>query len=385
MPTRRPNRAHVVAALGILVAISACTPTPPPLRLSSPWLRADLDRGGVPAGSLVSVKVAGTRATLPGQPDFANAEMAEKVKSALERRGYRIGAADATVEMSLSYRTERHDYSASYSSVRTSNTNSTFYQSRSTQHASPAVAIASLVSAFASLSNQSTAVSNWSEARKFYAHDVSICARDRQGALLWQSESTWDSDSVDISDEIDAFIAKSMTSLPRVEGHLVRVPMLADQRATDYYRTYCSGNWFSSPALPYRITFAGASKRVELNTINLWSDSRIVTTTRSSAWRALPLYLDLVTHAEDALPIGAKADEVSVTSAAAWSIVLIGNRYTTGRDAAPVNVLMRLVAQPDGYVITDCHTVSDSQYAKYTEMLAEWQDRVRSYWNFYEN
>jgi hypothetical protein len=203
--------------------------------------------------------------------------------------------------------------------------------------------------------------------------------------LLWQSESSWDSDQIDISDEIDTFIAKSMTSLPRLPDHLVHVPMLADKRAGDYYHTYCSGKWFSSPALPYRIRFGLNTKKIEPGEIDLWKDRRGASVTRSSNWMALPLYLDLITQAEDALPIGDGAIQASVVSASTWSSVLIGNRYTTGRDSKPVNVLIRLMAQPEGYVITDCHLVSDGDYAKYCETLAKWQDRVRSYWDFYDN
>jgi hypothetical protein len=363
--------------------LAGCATIAPP-RIGQPWLREDERAPGLPAGASVHVTVSGQRDALPGHPDFANDEITDRVAASLERRGYKIVDDGADYEVGLTYQTVRHDFDAVLTEFKSRNSSRNYYTSTSRGQSSPSVAIAALVSTIASASSQSTEMSQRSEPGHYFSHSAAIDARGRDGALVWQVETAWESRAIDISDGIGSFLARATSSLPRDPNHLVEVPKLAPKKTGGFYRTYCRGEWFSCPALPYRIRFAPTANMESADRVENGNWNKSASTTKSADWLALPAYIDLITHAEDALPAVKSIEKSDVLANETWSRVTLASRYLLGPNRTPANVMVHLMATPTSYVITNCNVVSDAQYNEYLADLARWRARVDEFWDFYE-
>ncbi|MGA9116117.1 MAG: hypothetical protein WB626_05025 [Bacteroidota bacterium] len=352
--------------------IWACA-TVPTLRVPQPWIRSLKSEQAIRLPATVKVEVSGTTAPLLGNEQLAAREIREILSYLMTRRGFSIQSGPSDYVVQLLYKTERSDKFRFSSSVASTNTGMYAIATSSGAGATSGlgVSIARAVSAVASRS--ATVSAQTAQQVVSYTHTLAIELRGPAGDLLWKGESAWDSDQLDLIREIIPAIQLVLSDLPMDNLTHPKVGRLKESHAVNFYKRECEGRWFTCPALPYRIMFADPTWFVRATRVPEYVGDEF----------ALAAYVDLVQTAEYALPSGDTNDWKDPTKLSLWEEVSLGGQYLLGGDPQPVNILIELRGQSDGYLIWECKVASDEEFNDFSARFSKWREVLRDYYDWY--
>ena len=287
------TRTRIVVVL-TLVLLVACSPLPQ-VQVWQPWTRV---LGSIVTTDSVEIDVVYASEILPGSDDLLQAEIYSNIENLLSRRGFELSESKpSSLAMDVQIRTTRRDQiKTGYRSHITYNAG--YYSGSGVSSTSTGVLIASLVNALA-IQKKETVLAHINTTET-YTHILGIEIVNTKDDLLWKGESTWDSDSPDVRDQIITAIQILFSSLPTDANESPYVPAIEDGKSANFLEVKCIDNWFSCPSLPYRISFTGPVTANSGTRV-----SRAKTSLRSIKDEiALYAYYDLIQTAEYALPLG---------------------------------------------------------------------------------
>jgi hypothetical protein len=366
METRLSHSALVLLVSSALF-LTGCATAPTPNMVERPWSRIDSSPDGVPLGTTVWVTASGECEPLLGDRAFMDRRIADTVLRSLTRRGYVADSLSSQVVFRVKYRTARIDYTTTSTGFYSTTNQVTLAASGgSARRTGPGVGLATAIAGISSAVTTKTSFSQQSLPAHHYAHAIAITAETRGGERLWQADSNWEAQGIDLLENLGFAVQTVVSNLPSDTQRVVAVPEIDKARVGDYYSLNCARTWFTCPGLPYRIVFYDRSDA---------KNGRA----KSSHWEALPAFLDLIRHAEYALPVDVEYEKASLLSPDTWKTMLLGGRYQLGQRPSPTNVVVRLVARPSGYLITSCSLLTDAEYVDFQKSMDRWREVVRKF------
>jgi hypothetical protein len=63
--------------------------------------------------------------------------------------------------------------------------------------------------------------------------------------------------------------------------------------------------------------------------------------------------------------------------------VTLGGQYLLGQEREPINVMIKLTGQEEGYIIDKCWIASDTEFSGFQKFLSKWQHALSYYYDFY--
>ncbi|MBD3404274.1 hypothetical protein GF420_15400 [candidate division GN15 bacterium] len=373
---------YIVLLLTGLI-LSGCGPTIPHEIAWRPWTRSlESDAAPTPGMSL-SVHVNGESLPLLGSEVLLQNRIKGGVSELLVRRGYAIADSSVDLIVSVAYKTERFrelEVSSYHSSVAlsdlyaaTASGSGSASVSGDYGSGSAGVAIASTVARL--LSIKSDVSSQTTRERTKYVHTLAIDMSSKDGQALWKGESTWATRTPDISGDIIGVSQLLLSELPADTSIIPRVPELKSSHFTNFLAEFCVNNYFSCPALPYRIYFPvslyGWGTRIQWSSVEYIKDPR-----------ALAAFVDLVQTAEYALPTGGKEYEDPVDFEL-WERARLGGKYYLGEAHEPVYVIVDLYGTSTAYRVSSCRVVSQEEFSGFEEQLADWRQQIIQYFEMF--
>lgn len=151
------------------------------------------------------------------------------------------------------------------------------------------------------------------------------------------------------------------------------MPQVKKSHALNFYKLQCERVSYSCPALPYRISFQQLDQGVEATALPSSIENQ----------EALPAYVDLLTSAECALPLG-QSDYDNPLLTTLWSEVELGGQYLLGGSTSPVNIIVHLTGRPSGYEVDDCRIATGKDFAEFQKKLAKWKQALQIYYDVYQ-
>jgi hypothetical protein len=97
----------------------------------------------------------------------------------------------------------------------------------------------------------------------------------------------------------------------------------------------------------------------------------------------LAAYVDLIQTAEFALPDGDDRDWENPIDVRLWKSVTLGGQYLMGISKKPINVIIKLSGEKNGYYIDNAKVVSDNEYAVFQQKLYRWKKALNNYSDYY--
>lgn len=358
----------------ISISLYHCT-TVPSIRVSQPWIRSLKSNHNIEPTKLIKIEVSGTTIPLLGSEQLLGYQLRSELSQLMIRRGFIIEDVNYDYLVRMSYRTERIDKMKYSSTISTANSQ---YYSLSTGAGSGVssglgVSVARAVSTLASRS--STTSSQSSEQIVSYSHTISIEISNREGGLLWKGESNWDSEELNILSRIIPALQLILSDLPSNRSIRPEIPEIKETHVNNFYRLECKDVWYTCPALPYRIYLTLYA--VDLSTTVYIP--RVIQDTK-----ALAAYVDLVQTAEYALPQGIGTNYSDPLKILLWSNVTLGGQYFLGSKKTPVNILIDLRGESNGYYVERCKIATDEEYSDFKAKLTKWQATLSDYYDLYE-
>ena len=362
---------------GFIVFILSCAKTPI-VNVKRPWVRILSSDIPIKPDSKVKINVYKTDGILLGDDKLLNNKIKKIVSSDLEKRGFKITTQDDYVYLlTIKYKTQMYNQfeMSSYTSVSYDR-----FDVTSSSNSNSQVLLSAILSAFANETeiNQETKL----KSKKNYMHIISLEIAGRDNNVLWKGESTWDTPNIDLFPQINTAIKLIVSNLPRDENKLQEIKLLKKDKIEMYFMLECANKHFSCPALPYWISFPKNTSGVTVSTNQEYDDfyylikNKVIEDTY-----ALPAYVDLLSNAEYALPVGEK-DYSKPLDKDLWSKVILGGRYIY-KDKK-INVLIKLVGNGFQYMIKKCQVVSDDEYSKFKQKLNKWNSALKDYFNMYK-
>jgi hypothetical protein len=341
-----------------------------------PWTRTlAAHTPPLPADATVDIKVAGTTEPLRGSEVLFQDRLAAKCRDALSRHGISTVDHEGSYHALLQYHTTRHETLA-MTSTTTSNSSSGTAVSAAVGAGAGASAyggavgasIAEIVSR-AFTANSTTARTAVSSAPS-YSHALALEVQSSSGEVVWKGDANWESGTVDLAVGGDVALQLLVSDLKSESKTVTRADEIKGTHVLNYYRLYCADPVFGCPGLPYQIAF---------------EQVRSVPGDIKDGY-AVAAYLDLVQHAEIALPMGrGKAAWSDPLDQTLWSDVELGGRYVLGPGQKPVAVLVQLTTSsmrlPGGtcYLVSGAHVATEEEYAKFEGDLGEWRAMLERY------
>lgn len=183
---------------------------------------------------------------------------------------------------------------------------------------------------------------------------------DAHGAI-WQADVRWESESPNVLPRAFHPLKYMLAELPAVPRP-VRVDRVREGMAEAFYRTYCAGRRFASPALAYEISFGE------------WEQAREAV--REPA--AFQAYLDLLEYALHVLPVFPGYTDFSDTDPARRTeSYILGGEYFIGDAIEAVPVLVTVTDRGAGsYRVTDARVVTRGVYLGFLDDLERWREVV---------
>ena len=350
----------------IVFLLSGCSTTPYH-QIWQPWTRIINSNDQLPYKCDIKLIVVGENTPLLGNNALLSNDIKDTFGYLLKRRGYNIVNNSDQFIFILKYKTERKDKLRSSSSLISANESVSGLLSSSGSLTSWGLGV-SLAQAISVEGNSSALVSqNTMETITSYTHTISIEINNNT-ETIWLGESTWDSKYLNLQTEILPSIQVLLSRLPNDKEYVPDVKKLKDGKERNFFLLRCKDNWFSCPALPYKIKF----KKLED------FDDILPLSVKNS--EALPAYIDLIQTSEYALPKGSKDLKSNPLNNFLWKKVQLGGKYKLNSNEE-VNVLINLSGEPSGYLIDKCWIASDAEYAKFEEQLIDWQlSSCTSFW-----
>ncbi len=344
-------------------------------RIEYPWSRSLGDSNvWLQAKSSLKVSVQGETLPLISQENLTADNVKVIAQSLLERRGFNL-CDNNMYELKIRYKTSKESKTASSESVATKSLILGFnYQSSF----GDGVSIAQAVSAL-SLNNYKSIVTNHKYDYDSYCHVLAFELTDKANTQLWKTDVTWQSTQLDIFDNIIPAMQTVFSALPSNSDFVPNVRRIKNERVSDFFQTFIASSYYFSPALPYKTMFN-----------NLWSNKYQQINNSTAAYTgiydsyAILAYLDLLQTAEFALPGSDPNKWIKPLDPNIWKVVILGGKYTIGDDKKIVNVLINLTSSTNGYTVSKCRLVTDSEYASYLSLMNTWKQVLASYYNFYQ-
>jgi hypothetical protein len=356
----------------ILFLIYGCASVVPE-RISRPWIRTLKSNEIIDLTKKVKIDVSGITSPLLGNEQLISDCLDSTLTELIKRRGFTIENQAYDYLVKLTYHTNRNDKMSFSSKVSSRNYQTNIIFPGKGRTAGLGVAIASAIGILANSS--SIGSSQTTEPVLSYTHTLSIEFTNKLGVLLWKGESTWDSIELNIIPQIIPALQVILSDLPSNKTIRPEVPEVKETHVTNYYRLECKDNWFTCPALPYRILFQSISSY----------DTDVSIPSSVKNLNAIAAYVDLIKTAEYALPDGDEEDWTDPIKESLWQNVTIGGQYFLGPDKKPINVLIELKGHTDGYYCHECKIVSDKKYSNFESKLSKWQEVLYNYYDFYQH
>ncbi len=338
--------------------LTSCT-TFPTKRVWQPWTRTFLDnQNELLPGTTLKVNVAGSTESLLGNENLFQNDIKKRLVNLLERKGYKSTESNSDYNLILNYKTFRHD-KIETNSIAASSSSNLYYVNSDTD--ALGVAIAGLIMGLSHTSNKSRAQTT-SESIESYNHIISIEVF-KNNDVLFKGESAWDSYSPDLRRHLTTALQIILSNLEADNNVIPSVSEVNYNKRKNYYNLKVRDVEFSSPALPYEISF---------NTYSEISDPV-----------AFEAFVDLLQTAEYALPLG--DDEYSnPIDPYLWNEVMLGGKYYIGKNSKPSKILIKLTTSVDGgYLVKRCWLASDEEYKEYENQLSKWKTALKDYYDVY--
>ena len=366
------KKSIILSIIGILLSFSfqGCA-VAPGLKIPRPWFQVKNTPEFIVLGTAFNIEISGKINPLLGEEKLLKADLYKLLSDLVERRGFFVTKSNSDYRMVLLYNITKNNKLKS-SFLQYQGSTGKYYFSEATSKGLGVEIAQAIIAA-----NQSSETISKQEltTEKYYAYALALEIYDKNNMLIWKGDSTWDSYGLNVDTEIIPSLQLMLSFLPRDENIFPRKEKVKKENANNYYLIKCRNNWFTCPALPYKITF------------DLWTSPRFQD--KISLKRiveneeALEAYIDLILTAEYALPIGRKnynnpLDKLN------WAKVQLGGRYYLGNENLPVNILVSLTGRSNGYRIKKCKIISDDEYAKYEKSLFEWQNALLKMYDIYE-
>lgn len=362
----------------LMVGLTGCA-VAPRMIVPRPWYRILDSEEKVLINSKFRVDLKGETEFLLGSEELLLKDLTSMIENLLIRRGYKKDDNDFDYRISFEYKT------STMSKLITSSLSFDEYYfptisalgMRITNNYAQNVYIASAInySAFYSQKIQSYRTSE----EIYHIHVISVEIFNNNEELIWKGESFWESKKVDIRNGIHMATQLILSNLPRDNEHKMRAPAVKSSHLENYYKIYCYNDWFSCPALPFRILFMDFSSSITTNTIKYNVLNPIDNVLNPTAMAA---YIDLIQNAEFALPVGSYKDPFDSNL---WSKALIGDKYYIGDDNELKNILIELRGAPSGYRIHKCWIASEKEYSEFMNKFEKWQDFLKEYFNVFSD
>jgi len=353
--------------IACLILIScAVTPTN---RIWQPWTRIFKVTNPIPLNSKININVEGVTSPLLGEDIFLRQSIKEELTNLLERRGFIIGSDSPQFNLTLRYRTERHDnlYSSSTSYAFNYLGNAMLGYYYNDNSSGLGVSIAQALIAL-SLSSSTVAQSQTTNV-KSYTHTISVEITNNEKKLVWQGESSWDSSNLDLQTDIKTSIQLLICNLPDNNETLPVISLLKSGKELNYFKIMCKDRRFSCPALPYTISFG------------VLHFSSVLPTEIHNP-KALPAYIDLIQTAEYSLPLGS-TDYTDPLLNSLWKKVELGGEYRLNNKKS-IKILIKLLGKTEGYEVDKCWIATDEEYDTFQNDLEKWRNALIEYYDVYE-
>ncbi len=356
--------------LGILFVSCATTPS---IHAWRPYTRVLGSADIIGANRNLNVQVVGDTEPFIGSDQVLTSEIEQLVRQLLQRRGLQITIEPEVLRLELSYLTEKKEFvsndlligtGSKYSSIAGSSTAAGY-------GAGVGVLLAQMVSG--TQQSNSTVISNRSDLVTSYRHTLAVEIKDGD-KVMWQSDATWISSTPNIQSELPTALQVMFSNLPNTSDLPVVVPEVKPEREDTFYELYCKNNWYTCPALPYRIRFPQSSGNS--------TSSNVTVSNFVEGSQAFSAFIDLLQTAEYALPKGSK-NYSDPMSSSLWAKAQLGGRYKLGENGKEVLLIIDLVGESAGYVVKNCSIVTESEYSDHLHLMSEWQDALRSYFDIY--
>jgi hypothetical protein len=370
------NRFLFYGLIVVTLLIVGCS-TLPTYRIQPPWNRILGEANKIPLGSVISVKVTGETQPLLGNEELTAKEIKGKATDLLLRRGYRINDNNYQYEMVIKYKTIKEIKNYSYQGATTGSSSAALGFSAYSYNRSYfgyGVSIAQAIGALAATSSK-TASTNISYDYESYCHILAFEALDLNRNLVWKADVTWNSRELDVLRNIITAMQTVFSSLPSDLNTIPNVAKLKENRYSDFINQYIENLNFNSPALPYNTRFYVGQTTYATN-------SYYVSGLKSK--NALMAFIDLLQTAEFAVPGNDTSDWKNPMNPQIWTTVTLGGKYTLGENKEPVNVIIRLKSDVNGYLVESCSVVSDTVYEQFLTNMNMWKQVLQDYYSFYE-
>jgi hypothetical protein len=361
-------------SVAILLTSINCTTTPY-IKVGQPWFRTLKDSEPFPLGAKIKIVVFGNTRPLLGNEELTADKLYASMAYLFKRRGYIIDEKTNDYLIQLNYRTERQDKFKLSSSYYSSNRNNIAFATNSVVGATSGLGV-SVARAIGAISTRSTIAADFDASQAIsYTHIVSLEIRNKSDKVIWKGESTWDSENLNLISRILPALQLIMSDLPADKNIKPTVNQVKETHAVNFYKLEIEGNWFTCPALPYRIWFEEPKyTRYNKNSMpNYINDSY-----------ALSAYLDLIQTAEFALPKGNANDWKNPINVNLWESVILGGQYLIGPGQRQINILIKLTGKSDGYYIDKCWVATDTEYEVYKQNFNRWQTALHEYYDVFE-
>jgi hypothetical protein len=167
-----------------------------------------------------------------------------------------------------------------------------------------------------------------------------------------------------------------LSSLPSIQTMKPEIGKIKESHVDNYFTLKClEQRWYTCPALPFKIYM------IHWPTDNYMPDFRLPWGMKDTY--ALAAYVDLIQTAEFALPDGDAKDWSNPFNIDLWKRVTLGGQYLIGPEKKPVNVIIKLSGESNGYYIDSANVVSDKDYALFQQKLSNWERAIKDYRDFY--
>ena len=343
------------------------------MKVWRPWTRVIETDVSIPINSSIFISVEGNSKSLFSKNTLLDQKITDKLGYFLERRGYKIVKENYDYKMKMKYRTERHDkmVSSSYLNSNNSNVNANFNSSGTMSAYGLSAAVAQSISAMASRSSVTSL--NTTKTIKAYTHTLTIEIIDKNDGIVWNGESTWDSQNINFHSESNLPIQLLVVNLPKDTEEIPTFIPIDSKKVNNYYTLKAKFSWFSSPAIPYNIQFEDYPY--------MGYATKVPATIRQS--KALYAYVDLLQTSEEALPMGLGSYKNPLYRGL-WSKVLVGGRYKNSKTGEVIKILIKLSGDTYGYTVDKCWIANEPEYSDYENKMKIWKKALYDYYDVYE-
>ncbi|MHA2366638.1 MAG: hypothetical protein ACXAC7_21980 [Candidatus Hodarchaeales archaeon] len=366
----------ITLLLSTILILINCAPTVPTDRVWQPWIRTLNSDIQISTDSKLHIQITGKTNPLLGNEELLQTELEKNLQYLLERRGFKIDMENPDLFVILQYKTGSAERLKTSSALQSKYGSINYSYSETGVGASTGLGV-SIARFISSLSSQSQTLAITStETVTSYNHVLSLEILNKDKAIIWKGESAWDSNFLNIEMDIKPAIQLIVSALPSNPESFPEVPEIKSGYEKNYYAIVCKGNWFSCPALPYRIFFSEPL-------IGSTYQSNLLTFPYAvSNPHAMAAYIDLIQTAEYALPLGSRNYSNPLLTLL-WNNVQLGGQYYLGSDNNPIKVLINLRGSKSGYIVDKCWIANDEEYENFENMLAEWRYALIDFYDVY--